>query len=129
MKQLLTIAFIFVFGVTWSGENKFISTSGEKKLSKRNKEAEKNMIIYLDKNEVPTNAERIGIIYNTEKDQETAFAQVKALAARTGANALLFVGGKEVTAGQKVFNTLVWPGSFKARWNFIVFQVAQKDNQ
>lgn len=59
-----------------AGKNEFISTSGNVEIGKRNKEAEKAMIVYMSETEVPENAKRIGIIYNTERKQKAAFYQV-----------------------------------------------------
>jgi hypothetical protein len=120
-KSYALIITLFFSFVSFAGDNKFISTSGDVKLKKKSKSVAKAVIIYLSPNEIPDSAKRIGIIYNTERDQETAFEQVKVLASRAGGNAIFFVGGKSVTAGEKVFNNFVWPGAFKARWNFLVF--------
>jgi len=121
MKKLLAIVFIAIPVLAFAGDNKFISTSGDIKLKKATKDKYKSVIVYLSPSEVPASAKRLGIIYNTERDQETAFMQVKHLAARAGGNAILFVGGKDLSAGERLFNGLIWPGSFKAKWNFIVY--------
>lgn len=123
MKRLLFILVILPLVCYAGRECRFISTNGKEVKLKKVSRAEVDAVkIYLMESEIPADAERIGVILNGAKRQEDALIQSKKLAARAGGKAIYLQSGKEISGGQKMVNTFLWSGAFKAKWVFYVYR-------
>lgn len=119
MKKIL-IASIAALSLASCAKTKYIATNGDHHYKQLR--TYKEVVVYMDKSEVPADVERIGLITCKKGKQNKAFKRAKAMAASKGANAILFTSGRELNGGEKMGNLFLWPGAFKARWKFFALK-------
>lgn len=126
MKKQFTLLFLtllFAFNSFAGRECRFISTSGNVEKVHASKDDVQNVVIFMNESEVPPGAKRLGIILNSAKKQSDAMIQSQKLAARYGGTGMLLFSGREISGGEKIANTLLVSGAYKAKWIFYVYIV------
>jgi hypothetical protein len=123
MKRILLIpAFVLAPFIAYC-QMKFISTNGDNvKMKHVSNKVEQRVKLFLSAEEVPKDAERIGILVSSFKKREKAFLTAKNFAARAGGNAILFQDGKDLSAGSQVANALLGT-NIKGQYYFIVYDL------
>jgi hypothetical protein len=130
----MTLLLVFAASHTIANaQMKFISTNGEDvKLHHVSNKVERKVILYLSPNEVPKDAERIGLIIGKYRKRDVAFITAKHFAAMADCNAIVFIDGRDLTAGEEITNTiknLIAPfggSNIKGQYIFLAYRVGKE---
>ena len=106
----------------------YIPTNGENgKLHHVSNRRERMVKVFVTKEEVTDEYERIGIITCKFRDQGKAILTAKNFAARANGDAILFTDANDQTAGQEVARRFFGnSGAFKGKYGFWVYRLKNK---
>jgi hypothetical protein len=76
------------------------------------------VVMYLDKDQLPKNSENIGVIMAKTNNKRRAIRKAKKYAAAHGANGIYWQSKSDISRGEKVMNSLLATG-FKGEYTLI----------